>query len=1097
MRSLLGTRAQSYHEVPHQTNAMLPPMPPPRPVPSAWTSPPPAPSAWISSQLLTTAPGQARPRAPSASKLQHQSQDELFKSYNTETHRSPAPSLAQSKRKPTKLNKPEAQGSDNRASSPNSSHNKPDPHTESSIPIEFKPASPEEQVSQQTTNKVSHTGHDDPHRRKSGSLSHLKKSSEQMRAVFKDTEDIGTRKRNTGELLREAEKLKMADNCTDCRDSNCSDATQTPLSQQKALPATSTPTAKTGATELPPISPVSLSRHSSYQGWILRKAEPLPGELTSWARIEKNSMPFSQEALARTVKIRNTRTPVMQEYDELPYENLRTQVDRLVTDCQLIEKDPNVKWSLASIEPVAVQHPKYRRPEIVIMHVILESSSGGKASEHASSNSTPTLSEGEDDVRLDKQLALPETSRPSNFSEISSVVDLSTPLVLPGRSALRMGRPPSVGSSTYVGSDSDTDQKHENALEHEGFAEQNGLLGQSKEVDAWLASFDRDDDLVADKELMARLPNLYKTHLRQKNAEKLMQGLMEEGKTQDDLAKAFEDELVKRRSSGLSEPANVENDSAADLSEKEDKLDAQGHPETEKQTGMAEKTPEYLTAGKPTKTETQRINREEQKPQNNSRAADKLVAGEMTSDTSVSSSALTTEGGLPLEQRDHSSNRNGTSFKTRKMKRKNLKGLQFPKGLPRIDDNITAIEKVEPKQGGSLLMTSQEKQSRKQSEIKFAKVVCYLWLMRKWPYVPSQKRYHVKHWPGRGADDTQANVMQDVGKPVVDQNINKKLVGQQKPHPKKLVKLRWICTCGQLFEEVMEELVAGAVQELASELSTPDCSDIGLSTLSSSTSSLPETNPSSFDSSAKSRKPYSGPDDLAIDIDGSTDAESSQFPRVQKYILLCLASKGQENLEHADMSSAKTDRCMYSEFHRRYFTPMRRLVRLLTLRTLDRIEFTRFQLFNKASVAIESGDIGALPPNTARDYEYERKHPYRPLIPLTALKHWTENPSHARSRPLHINRVPTKISGQLRWSEDDGGELEGWGLRFKETMSWRAVWVSEFLIAGTATAFAVFWCAYRNGDIQDGFTVAGVVLAYGTIFLGLVQGFAQYLEQSS
>ncbi|KAI9665104.1 MAG: hypothetical protein M1821_006552 [Bathelium mastoideum] len=84
--------------------------------------------------------------------------------------------------------------------------------TESSMPIDFKPASPEEQVSQQTISKVSHTGHDDAPRRKSESLSHPQKSSEQMEAIVKDTEDIGTRKRDMRkQLLREVAKLKMAD----------------------------------------------------------------------------------------------------------------------------------------------------------------------------------------------------------------------------------------------------------------------------------------------------------------------------------------------------------------------------------------------------------------------------------------------------------------------------------------------------------------------------------------------------------------------------------------------------------------------------------------------------------------------------------------------------------------------------------------------------------------------------------------------------------------------------------------------------------------------------------------------------------------------
>ncbi|KAF2231378.1 hypothetical protein EV356DRAFT_535504 [Viridothelium virens] len=378
------------------------------------------------------------------------------------------------------------------------------------------------------------------------------------------------------------------------------------------------------------------------------------------------------------------------------------------------------------------------------------------------------------------------------------------------------------------------------------------------------------------------------------------------------------------------------------------------------------------------------------------------------------------------------------------------------------------------------------------SDIVFAVVLAMRWRDR-----ASHQLFALRKSRRIDQDITQLRQSQEKNESTVSESTFGDPPKTAEPQLGRLLQLKWICACGQKFEEVMEEFIPGTVQELASELGTPESSVISLSPLSTSQSSSSETPPTSIESSSRLRSSYRGSEDLAIDIDDSRDiASNSLSTRVQKYILLCLSSKGMERLEHADMSSAKTDRCMYTGFHRCYFSPVRRLMRLLTLRKLDRIEFTRFQLYNKENVAVEAGDVGALPPERARDYEYERKRPYRPLIPLTALKHWTENPSHVRSRPLHINRVPMKISGQLRWSEDDGGELEGWGLRFKETISWTAVWISELFIASIATAFAIIWCSRRNGDLQDGFTVAGVLLAYGTIFLGLVQGFAQYLERN-
>ncbi|KAI9711284.1 MAG: hypothetical protein M1820_002271 [Bogoriella megaspora] len=311
------------------------------------------------------------------------------------------------------------------------------------------------------------------------------------------------------------------------------------------------------------------------------------------------------------------------------------------------------------------------------------------------------------------------------------------------------------------------------------------------------------------------------------------------------------------------------------------------------------------------------------------------------------------------------------------------------------------------------------------------------------------------------------------------------------------VEFQWRCVCGETFVEWLEEAIPGALQEMASDLSTSESSDIGLSDLSSSRSSSSETTaPSSASGPAHSRNGYSSPlDDLTIDIDGPIAAPTLQCSLSRKFILCCVSSNGQERLKHVDVTHAKTDRCMYRQLHRLYFTPLRKLMMVLTLRKLDCIQFTRFELFNKENVAIEPCDIGSLPPEYERGYEYNRKHPHRPLIPQTVLKHWTENPEHVRSTK-HIRLVPTKISGMLEWPEDEGGEVEGWGLRFREQICWKKVWIAEGIWATAAIIFAIIWCIYHDGDLQDGFTVAGVVLAYGTIFLGLLQGFAQYLDKS-
>ncbi|KAI9707433.1 MAG: hypothetical protein M1836_000394 [Candelina mexicana] len=311
----------------------------------------------------------------------------------------------------------------------------------------------------------------------------------------------------------------------------------------------------------------------------------------------------------------------------------------------------------------------------------------------------------------------------------------------------------------------------------------------------------------------------------------------------------------------------------------------------------------------------------------------------------------------------------------------------------------------------------------------------------------------------------------------------------------------WNTRCGQSFEEDIQERIPGAATDLAREINYPDEVDVTDAHAPSDECSSTSTSTNG----CRPRKNGRQNKDVVISIDtGKNESVLEESMSGKKYILLCLSSRGSyERLKHANVTASKTDRCMYHVLKQGYFTHLRRSVRWLAMRTLDRVEFVRvtllikdrqFQLYWAANVEIEAGDVGSLPPNSIKEYEYDRQYPTRPIVPLTALKHFTEHPLHASTQPLHLKRIPKKVDGELAWQQDSG-EKEGWGLRFRERICWMKVFIVEACWGTIAIIFAIGWCRSQHGGLQDGFTVAAVILAYGTIFLGLIQGVAQLLER--
>src|SRR5438046_2082811 len=103
----------------------------------------------------------------------------------------------------------------------------------------------------------------------------------------------------------------------------------------------------------------------------------------------------------------------------------------------------------------------------------------------------------------------------------------------------------------------------------------------------------------------------------------------------------------------------------------------------------------------------------------------------------------------------------------------------------------------------------------------------------------------------------------------------------------------------------------------------------------------------------------------------------------------------------------------------------------------------------------------------------------KPLVPLSALKHFIEHPSHAGTRRSHLNRIPKKTFGRLILPADKD-EVEGWGIQFQERLCWVKVSVLECAILAVAVGFAAVWCILSGGrGLEAAFSVAATIVGIG------------------
>jgi hypothetical protein len=109
-----------------------------------------------------------------------------------------------------------------------------------------------------------------------------------------------------------------------------------------------------------------------YEGYLLFKADPLPGQRMTWGRVERTRMHLTQADFYRMIYERAFEISAANQYQALPTE-LRVHVDKLIHERR--RQDASVEWSCTYAEEhrrvTADRDALDRGPGIIAMTIIL------------------------------------------------------------------------------------------------------------------------------------------------------------------------------------------------------------------------------------------------------------------------------------------------------------------------------------------------------------------------------------------------------------------------------------------------------------------------------------------------------------------------------------------------------------------------------------------------------------------------------------------------------------------------------------------------------------------------------------------------------
>lgn len=107
-----------------------------------------------------------------------------------------------------------------------------------------------------------------------------------------------------------------------------------------------------------------------------------------------------------------------------------------------------------------------------------------------------------------------------------------------------------------------------------------------------------------------------------------------------------------------------------------------------------------------------------------------------------------------------------------------------------------------------------------------------------------------------------------------------------------------------------------------------------------------------------------------------------------------------------------------------------------------------------------------------------------PPVESNLLLHLYEDPEHAEDTDVLFRKVFKKLRGRLEACVVKGSSL-GWGIQFVEGLHWHKLLLYSLGGFCVSLVVGVVWAAVRD-DVQGGFGIAGVLLEFMALVVGLI-----------
>jgi len=212
------------------------------------------------------------------------------------------------------------------------------------------------------------------------------------------------------------------------------------------------------------------------------------------------------------------------------------------------------------------------------------------------------------------------------------------------------------------------------------------------------------------------------------------------------------------------------------------------------------------------------------------------------------------------------------------------------------------------------------------------------------------------------------------------------------------------------------------------------------------------------------------------------------------HLSMCMHSNRRHKILCQDrVDNFTTDRTLLCFLRAQYTAHCGRFLKLVRLKSVERIEFVKFLLPMGGSVALQ----GCIPDNTNSTYcdcipppqkvglEYEyspnppKTHPPFPPEYLASL--FTCNSKVDEQDDWILNQIPKRTCGELRGQKGD--PAEGWGIYFVE--SWDHKLISLLILVVFLVASSLFGILYSrfHFDVQGAFGVSAWMIACSSMML--------------